>query len=65
MQDVAAAMPPCVSSAVSAGNLNQVRDDHGPSSMSRNNRVSSAVSAGNVARIQSPKVVGEWDDIVI
>ncbi|XP_048515307.1 uncharacterized protein LOC105684997 [Athalia rosae] len=53
------AMPPCVSSAVSAGNLNQVRDD-GSSSlmMPRNNRVSSAVSAGNVARIQSPKVIG-------
>ncbi|XP_046734054.1 uncharacterized protein LOC124404168 [Diprion similis] len=52
------AMPPCVSSAVSAGNLNQVARDEGSLPMSRNSRVSSAVSAGNVARIQSPKVIG-------
>ncbi|XP_046465480.1 uncharacterized protein [Neodiprion pinetum] len=52
-------MPPCVSSAVSAGNLNQVvRDDGSLLPMSRNSRVSSAVSAGNVTRIQSPKVIG-------
>lgn len=57
-KDVSVTMPPCVSSAVSAGNLNQVRDDHGSSPMSRNNRVSSAVSAGNVAKIQTPKVIG-------
>ncbi|XP_076474957.1 uncharacterized protein LOC117153481 isoform X2 [Bombus vancouverensis nearcticus] len=53
---------PCVTSALSADNLNQVRDNGISSSMAtannnnNNNRVSSAVSAGNVSKIQNAKV---------
>ncbi|CAK9797588.1 hypothetical protein ANTQUA_LOCUS1240 [Anthophora quadrimaculata] len=57
---------PCVTSALSADNLNQVRDNGISSSMAttnnnnnnNNNRVSSAVSAGNVSKIHSTKVSG-------
>ncbi|XP_068967730.1 uncharacterized protein [Bombus flavifrons] len=55
---------PCVTSALSADNLNQVRDNGISSSMAtannnnNNNRVSSAVSAGNVSKIQNAKVTG-------
>ncbi|XP_076763947.1 uncharacterized protein LOC143431249 isoform X2 [Xylocopa sonorina] len=57
---------PCVTSALSADNLNQVRDNGINSSMAtasninnnNNNRVSSAVSAGNVSKIHSVKVTG-------
>ncbi|XP_060832749.1 uncharacterized protein LOC132916621 isoform X1 [Bombus pascuorum] len=54
----------CVTSALSADNLNQVRDNGISSSMAtannnnNNNRVSSAVSAGNVSKIQNVKVTG-------
>ncbi|XP_031366246.1 uncharacterized protein LOC116185614 isoform X3 [Apis dorsata] len=54
---------PCVTSALSADNLNQIRDNGINSSMAttnnnNNNRVNSAVSAGNVTKIQNPKVTG-------
>lgn len=54
---------PCVTSALSADNLNQIRDNGINSSMAtannnNNNRVNSAVSAGNVTKIQNPKVIG-------
>lgn len=55
---------PCVTSALSADNLNQVRDNGISSSMAttnnnnNNNRVSSAVSAGNVSKIHNTKVTG-------
>ncbi|XP_017885150.1 uncharacterized protein LOC108628022 [Ceratina calcarata] len=57
---------PCVTSALSADNLSQVRDNGIGSSMAtanninnnNNNRVSSAVSAGNVSKIHSTKVTG-------
>lgn len=67
-------MPPCVTSAMSVGNLNQVRDDTDTSAVSQsnnnnnsinssnnnnNNRVSNAVSAGNVSKIHTAKVTGE------
>ncbi|PBC31731.1 Sarcospan [Apis cerana cerana] len=54
---------PCVTSALSADNLNQIRDNGINSSMAtannnNNNRVNSAVSTGNVTKIQNPKVTG-------
>ncbi|XP_078051422.1 uncharacterized protein LOC144477567 [Augochlora pura] len=55
---------PCVTSALSADNLNQVRDNNIGTSMAaannnnNNNRVSSAVSAGNVSKVHSVKVTG-------
>ncbi|XP_076649737.1 uncharacterized protein LOC143357263 [Halictus rubicundus] len=56
---------PCVTSALSADNLNQVRDNNISTSMAatnnnnnNNNRVSSAVSAGNVSKVHSVKVTG-------
>ena len=66
-------MAPCVTSAMSVGNLSQVRDGDVPeakqeSNNSNNNnnkidygnsRVSNAVSAGNISKIQSPKVKGK------
>lgn len=59
-------MPPCVTSAMSVGNLSQqVRENgDGPANSSsspsnNNNRVSSAVSVGNVSKIQGTKVTGE------
>ncbi|XP_023289706.1 uncharacterized protein LOC105699130 isoform X2 [Orussus abietinus] len=56
---VTSAMPPCVASAMSVGNLSQVRDSVAtPTIPQNNNRVSSAVSAGNVAKIHSPKMTG-------
>lgn len=56
---------PCVTSALSADNLNQIRDNGINSSMAtannnNNNRVNSAVSTGNVTKIQNPKVTGEF-----
>lgn len=72
-QDVSV-MPPCVTSAMSVGNLNQVRDGNDTSTISQsnnnnnsinssnnnnNNRVSNAVSAGNVSKIHTAKVTGE------
>lgn len=68
-------MAPCVTSAMSVGNLSQVRDEddraamqEGNNSNNNNNnnkidygtnRVSSAVSVGNITKIQSPKVKGK------
>ncbi|XP_043248578.1 uncharacterized protein LOC122395223 [Colletes gigas] len=55
---------PCVTSALSADNLSQVRDNNISTSMAaannnnNNNRVSNAVSAGNVSKIHSAKVTG-------
>ncbi|XP_011882855.1 PREDICTED: uncharacterized protein LOC105570338 isoform X2 [Vollenhovia emeryi] len=60
-------MPPCVTSTMSVGNLNQVRDGNDTSTVSQsnnnnnssnnnNNRVSNAVSAGNVSKIHTAKV---------
>ncbi|XP_076622725.1 uncharacterized protein LOC143342573 [Colletes latitarsis] len=55
---------PCVTSALSADNLSQVRDNDISTSMAaannnnNNNRVSNAVSAGNVSKIHSAKVTG-------
>ncbi|XP_032682039.1 uncharacterized protein LOC116849221 [Odontomachus brunneus] len=65
-------MPPCVTSAMSVGNLNQVRDDNGTSQSNinnisgnnninnnnNNNRVSNAISVGNVSKIPAAKVTG-------
>ncbi|XP_011050241.1 PREDICTED: uncharacterized protein LOC105143552 isoform X1 [Acromyrmex echinatior] len=63
-------MPPCVTSTMSVGNLNQVHDDTSAVSQSNNNnsingsnnnnnnRVNSAVSAGNVSKIHIAKVTG-------
>lgn len=62
---------PCVTSALSADNLNQVRDNGISSSMAtannnnNNNRVSSAVSAGNVSKIQNAKVTGKFSELSI
>lgn len=61
---------PCVTSALSADNLNQIRDNGINSSMAtannnNNNRVNSAVSAGNVTKIQNPKVTGEFPSIFL
>ncbi|XP_029160016.1 uncharacterized protein LOC114932011 isoform X2 [Nylanderia fulva] len=65
--------PSCVTSAMSVGNLNQVRDGNSTSVVSHsinnsintninnnnnNNRVSSAVSTGNVSKINTAKVTG-------
>lgn len=61
---------PCVTSALSADNLNQVRDNGISSSMAtannnnNNNRVSSAVSAGNVSKIQNAKVTGKFSELL-
>ncbi|KAG7189820.1 hypothetical protein KM043_017480 [Ampulex compressa] len=57
------AMTPCVTSAMSVGNLSQVRDNNVSSTIpqtnnNNNNRVSSAMSAGNVSKIHSTKVTG-------
>ncbi|KZC08271.1 PREDICTED: uncharacterized protein LOC107186599 [Dufourea novaeangliae] len=53
---------PCVTSALSADNLSQARDNGVNASMAatnnNNNRVNSAVSAGNVSKIHSVKVTG-------
>ena len=60
---------PCVTSALSADNLNQVRDNGISSSMAtannnnNNNQVSSAVSAGNVSKIQNTKVTGKFNEL--
>ncbi|XP_071631613.1 uncharacterized protein [Temnothorax longispinosus] len=66
-------MPPCVTSTMSVGNLNQVRDGNDTSVVSQsnnnnnsinssnnnnNNRVSNAVSVGNVSKIHPAKVTG-------
>lgn len=59
-------MPPCVTSAMSVGNLSQVRENDNNSSTipqssnnnNNNNRVSSAMSAGNVSKIQNVRVTG-------
>ncbi|XP_070518443.1 uncharacterized protein [Cardiocondyla obscurior] len=71
-QDVPA-MPPCVTSAMSAGNLNRAHDGNDTSvapqsnnnynsinnsNNNNNNRVSNAVSAGNVSKIYPAKVTG-------
>ncbi|XP_043286568.1 uncharacterized protein [Venturia canescens] len=60
------AMPPCITSAMSVGNLSeQIRDNGTDGTMNssgnpanNNNRVSSAVSVGNVSKIQGTKVTG-------
>ncbi|KAL0116239.1 hypothetical protein PUN28_011226 [Cardiocondyla obscurior] len=67
------AMPPCVTSAMSAGNLNRAHDGNDTSvapqsnnnynsinnsNNNNNNRVSNAVSAGNVSKIYPAKVTG-------
>lgn len=71
-QDVSM-MPPCVTSAMSVGNLNQVRDGNDTSTVSQSNnnnsinssnnnnnkRVSNAISAGNVSKIHTAKVTGK------
>ncbi|KAF7405127.1 hypothetical protein HZH66_004033 [Vespula vulgaris] len=60
-------MPTCVTSAMSVGNLSQVRENDTTSSNipqssnnnnNNNNRVSSAMSAGNVSKIQIVRVTG-------
>lgn len=68
-------MPPCVTSTMSVGNLNQVRDGNS-STLSQsnnnnsisgsnknnninNNRVSNAASASNVSKIYTVKVTSE------
>lgn len=61
-------MPTCVTSAMSVGNLSQVRENDTTSSSipqssnnnnNNNNRVSSAMSAGNVSKIQIVRVTGK------
>ncbi|XP_054013197.1 uncharacterized protein LOC128895018 [Hylaeus anthracinus] len=60
----ASMVTPCVTSAFSADNLSQVRDNGIGTSMAaannnnNNNRVSNAVSAGNVSKIHNTKVTG-------
>ncbi|XP_076385396.1 uncharacterized protein LOC100882553 isoform X3 [Megachile rotundata] len=54
---------PCVTSALSADNLNQVRDNPSMTAANNNNnnnnnRVSNAVSVGNVSKIQGTRVSG-------
>ncbi|XP_024946900.1 sarcospan isoform X2 [Cephus cinctus] len=51
-------MPPCVTTAMSVGNLSEVRENGASSATAPGNRVSSAVSAGNVARIHHVRVTG-------
>ncbi|XP_015185084.1 PREDICTED: uncharacterized protein LOC107070990 [Polistes dominula] len=64
-------MPTCVTSAMSVGNLSQVRENDNTSSNlpqtsnnnninnnNNNNRVSSAMSAGNVSKIHTVRVTG-------
>ncbi|KAI4503816.1 hypothetical protein M0802_001219 [Mischocyttarus mexicanus] len=59
-------MPTCVTSAMSVGNLSQVRENDTSSNIpqtsnnnnNNNNRVSSAMSAGNVSKIHPVRVTG-------
>lgn len=58
---------PCVTSALSADNLNQVRDNPSMATANNNNnnnnRVSNAVSVGNVSKIQGTKVTGQFNEL--
>ena len=59
-------MPPCVTSAMSVGNLSQQIRDNGDISTNsssnpsnNNNRVNNAMSVGNISKFQGTKVTGE------
>lgn len=46
-------MPPCVTSAMSVGNLNQIRDGNGTSAVSQSNNNNNSINSGNINNINN------------